>query len=101
MAEAIDAIVTQQPGSKTYQVMRAVAYYAGLRPSDVVMVRVRSAQLPAEGSGRLDITEADPLGCTHSSSRGWRADPLGNSGSSRPTANSATGNQTGPRGGVV
>ena len=48
MAEAIDAIVTQQPGSKTYRVMTAVAYYAGLRPSEVVMLRVRSAELPAE-----------------------------------------------------
>ncbi len=59
MAEAIDAIVTQQPGSKNYRVMTAVAYYAGLRPSEVVMLRVRSAELPAEGSGRLDVTEAD------------------------------------------
>jgi len=39
--------------------MTAVAYYAGLRPSEVVMLRVRSAELPAEGWGRLDITEAD------------------------------------------
>ena len=59
MAEAIDAIVTQQPGSKTYRVMTAVAYYAGLRPSEVVMLRVRSAELPIEGWGRLDVTEAD------------------------------------------
>jgi integrase len=59
MAEAIDAIVTQQPGSKTYRVMTAVAYYAGLRPSEVVMLRVRSAVLPAEGWGRVEVTEAD------------------------------------------
>ena len=59
MAEAIDAIVTQQPGSKTYKVMTAVAYYAGLRPSEVVMLRVRSGELPADGWGRLDVTEAD------------------------------------------
>jgi integrase len=59
MAEAIDAIVTQQPGSKTYRVMTAVAYYAGLRPSEVVMLRLRSAVLPAEGWGRLEVTEAD------------------------------------------
>jgi len=59
MAEAIDAIVTQQPGSKTYRVMTAVAYYAGLRPSEVVMLRVRSAVLPADGWGRLEVTEAD------------------------------------------
>ena len=59
MAEAIDAIVTQQPGSKNYRVMTAIAYYAGLRPSEVVMLRVRSTELPAEGWGRLDVTEAD------------------------------------------
>jgi site-specific recombinase XerD len=59
MAAAIDAIVTQQPGSKTYRVMTAVAYYAGLRPSEVVMLRVRSTELPTEGWGRLDVTEAD------------------------------------------
>ncbi len=59
MAAAIDAIVTQQPGSKTYRVMTAVAYYAGLRPSEVVMLRVRSVELPAQGWGRVDVTEAD------------------------------------------
>ena len=59
MASAIDAIVTQQPASKTYRVMTAVAYYAGLRPSEVVMLRVRSTELPADGWGRLDVTEAD------------------------------------------
>ena len=59
MSAAIDAIVTQQPGSKTYRVMTAVAYYAGLRPSEVVMLRVRSVDLPAQGWGRLDVTEAD------------------------------------------
>jgi integrase len=59
MSEAIDAIVTQQPASKTYRVLTAVAYYAGLRPSEVVMLRVRSVDLPTEGWGRLDVTEAD------------------------------------------
>lgn len=59
MAEAINAIATQQPGSKTYRVMTAVAYYAGLRPSEVVMLRVRSASLPTEGWGRLEVSEAD------------------------------------------
>jgi hypothetical protein len=56
---AIDAIVTQLPASRTYRVMTAVAHYAGLRPSEVVMLRVRSNELPAEGWGRLDVTEAD------------------------------------------
>ena len=59
MAEAIDAIVTQQPGSKTFRVMTAVAYYAGLRPSEVVMLRVRTVNLPTGGWGRVDVTEAD------------------------------------------
>ena len=59
MAAAIDAIVTQRPGSKTSRVMTAVAYYAGLRPSEVVMLRVRSVNLPTEGWGRVDVTEAD------------------------------------------
>ena len=39
MAAAIDAIVTHQPGSRATRVMTAVAYYAGLRPSEVVMLR--------------------------------------------------------------
>ena len=59
MAAAIDAIVTHQPGSRAFRVMTAVAYYAGLRPSEVVMLRVRSTVLRAEGWGRLEVTEAD------------------------------------------
>lgn len=59
MAEAIEAILSKQPGSKTYRVMTAVAYYAGLRPSEVVMLRVQSVKLPADGWGHLDITESD------------------------------------------
>ena len=59
MAAAIDAIVTHQPGSRAFRVMTAVAYYAGLRPSEVVMLRVRSTVLPNDGWGRLEVTEAD------------------------------------------
>ena len=59
MAVAIDAIATHQPASNTYRVMTAVAYYGGLRPSEVVMLRVRSAHLPGTGWGRVDVTEAD------------------------------------------
>jgi hypothetical protein len=58
-AAMAEAIVTQQPGSKTYRVMTAAACYAGLRPSEVVMLRVRSAVLPTDGWGRLEVTEAD------------------------------------------
>ena len=39
--------------------MTAVAYYAGLRPSEVVMLRPRALALPIEGWGRINVTEAD------------------------------------------
>lgn len=60
MAQVLRAIATHQPGSRTYQQMTAVVYYAGLRPSEAVMLRRRSLRLPADGSwGRIDVTEAD------------------------------------------
>jgi integrase len=60
MVQVLRAIETHQPGSRTYQQMTAVVYYAGLRPSEVVMLRRRSLRLPAGGSwGRIDVTEAD------------------------------------------
>jgi integrase len=59
MARAIDAIVSHQPSSHKYRVMTAIAYYGGLRPSEVVMLRKRSFVLPATGWGRIDVTEAD------------------------------------------
>jgi len=59
MARAIEAIPSHQPSSRTYQVMVAVSYYAGLRPSEVVMLRSRALQLPSEGWGRIDVVEAD------------------------------------------
>jgi integrase len=59
MARAIDAIATHQPGSRTYQLMTAVVYYAGLRPSEVVMLRPRVLVLPEHGWGRIDVVEAD------------------------------------------
>ncbi|HEX6237895.1 MAG TPA: hypothetical protein VFZ68_11915 [Acidimicrobiales bacterium] len=49
MAAILKAIVTHQPGSRNYQLMSAVMYYAGLRPSEVVMLRPRALRLPAEG----------------------------------------------------
>ena len=39
--------------------MTAVAYFAGLRPSEVVMLRASSLWLPTSGWGRIDVTEAD------------------------------------------
>lgn len=59
MRRAIDAIPNRQPASRTYQVMTAVAYYAGLRPSEVVMLRAKALHLPSRGWGRIDVTEAD------------------------------------------
>jgi len=60
MVRVLDAIATHQPGSRTFQLMTAVVYYAGLRPSEVVMLRRRSLALPADGTwGRIDVTEAD------------------------------------------
>jgi integrase len=39
--------------------MTAVAYFAGLRPSEVVMLRAKALDLPKTGWGRIDVTEAD------------------------------------------
>jgi hypothetical protein len=59
MRRALDAMETQQPASRTYRVMTAVVYYAGLRPSEVVMLQPSSLWLPDNGWGRIDVTEAD------------------------------------------
>ena len=59
MMRALAAITSHQPASRMYQVMTAVMYYAGLRPSEVVMLRPRALHLPASGWGRLDVVEAD------------------------------------------
>ncbi len=51
------------PGTRTYQVMTAVAYYSGLRPSEVVMLRPRALELPEEGGwGVNHVLEADDDG---------------------------------------
>jgi integrase len=55
----IDSLRSHQPGSRTYQAMTAVVFYAGLRPSEVVMLRPRALRLPAEGWGSIAVTEAD------------------------------------------
>lgn len=59
MERALAAIGSHQPGSATYRVMTAVAYYAGLRPSEIAMLRVRALVLPTNGWGRIEVTEAD------------------------------------------
>lgn len=59
MEAAIAAMANEKRGSLVYQAMTAVGYYAGLRPSETVMLRVRSLDLPDEGWGRIWVTEAD------------------------------------------
>jgi integrase len=59
MTTVLEAIPTHQPGSQTYQVMTAIAYYAGLRPSEVVMLRVQALTLPEKGWGQIAVVEAD------------------------------------------
>jgi integrase len=58
-ASIIEAMKSHQPGSRTYRAMTAVVYYAGLRPSEVVMLRPRALFLPPSGWGRIAVTEAD------------------------------------------
>jgi integrase len=55
----IDALKSHQPASLTYQAMTAVVYYAGLRPSEVVMLSPKALQLPEAGWGTIAVTEAD------------------------------------------
>ena len=59
MARAIDAITSDKTGSENYRVMTAVVYYAGLRPSEVAMLRVGAAELPTSGWGKVHVVEAD------------------------------------------
>jgi hypothetical protein len=54
MVRILDAIETHQPGSRTSRQMTALVYYAGPRPSEVVMLRRRCLSLPSDGSwGRI------------------------------------------------
>ena len=53
------AIPTHQPGSGMYYVMTAVAYFGGLRPSEVIMLSTSRPTLPASGWGAIAVTEAD------------------------------------------
>ena len=59
MATVLAAIPNHQPSSRMYQVMTATAYYAGLRPSEVVMLRASCLELPDTGWGAIEVREAD------------------------------------------
>src|SRR5690606_13715259 len=53
------AMGTHQPASRMYRTMTAVAYFAGLRPSEVVMLRPSHLELPDAGWGTIHVREAD------------------------------------------
>jgi integrase len=59
MVAVIDAIPSHQPESQICQVMTAVAYFSGLRLSEVVMLRPRALYLSATGWGSIEVVEAD------------------------------------------
>lgn len=69
MAAILRAIPTHQPGSLTYQAMTAVMYFAGLRPSEVVMLRPRALRLPAEGWGAIESSRPTSTGMSRASPR--------------------------------
>ncbi len=52
-------MISHQPASRMYQTMTAVGYYAGLRPSETIMLRPRVLTLPDDGWGLIDLEEAD------------------------------------------
>jgi integrase len=59
MGRALDAIISHQPASRRYHVMTSVIAHAGLRPSEVIMLRPRALHLPDEDWGTIDVVEAD------------------------------------------
>ena len=59
MVDILEVMVSHQPSSRMYQTMTAVAYYGGLRPSEVIMLRRRAVKLAGKGWGRIDVVEVD------------------------------------------
>ncbi|MEM7342501.1 MAG: hypothetical protein AAF467_27935 [Actinomycetota bacterium] len=61
MFRVLDAMANHQPASRTYQTMATIGYLAGLRPSEIVMLRPRHLHLPKEAGrwGRIDVVDAD------------------------------------------
>jgi integrase len=55
----IKALKTHQPASQMYAVMTAVSFFGGLRPSEVVDLRVKHLDLPESGWGSINVIEAD------------------------------------------
>lgn len=59
MHRALEAMINHHPASRLYHVMTSVLAYAGLRPSEVVMLRPHALALPEAGWGAIEVTEAD------------------------------------------
>ncbi len=59
MQRALGQIPNFRPESQKYFVMTATAYYAGLRPSEIVMLRPKALTLPTTGWGEIAVTESD------------------------------------------
>jgi len=59
VVKVLDCLVTHQPASRMYQAMTATVVYAGMRPSEVKMIRPAVLRLPAEGWGWVDVDVAD------------------------------------------
>jgi hypothetical protein len=58
MTPIITGIRSDQPGSRKYEVMTAVMYFAGLTSSEVVMLRPRALALPNVGGERSNWDRA-------------------------------------------
>lgn len=60
MQAALDAMINHHPASLRYHVMTSIMAHAGLRPSEVVMLRPSALVLPdSPGWGAIEVTEAD------------------------------------------
>ncbi len=53
------ALVSHQPSSRDYAVMSGVAFYAGLRPSEVDDLMVKDLSLPLSGFGKIEVERAN------------------------------------------
>jgi integrase len=51
--------VSHQPASRDYRVMNAVAFYAGLRPSEIDDLQVGDLWLPPTGFGAIEVIRAN------------------------------------------
>jgi integrase len=59
IVRVLDAMVNPQPASEMYQAMQATVYYAGMRPSEVKMLRPAVLHLPDADWGWIDVEIAD------------------------------------------